>query len=177
MTKVISRIFSSDEFTVYFLTFEEISFYLVCFLVTFSVVSLMHIKIRLLLPLFTAALLFLSACSDDETADPTVDDRVKFAGKWKCMEVIGSTSTSFDIYITSYGESDSIRISNFSNYGNTAVALGLVSGNSLVIPNQTISITNIPVQGTGIFTYQGGNEKLNLNYTSDGQYATAVCVR
>ncbi len=150
---------------------------MVCFLPLASVVSLMHCLKGYLIPVMAATLVLMSACSEDDTADPAGDDREKFAGKWKCTEVIGSNSTTFEIYITLYGVDDSIRISNFSNYGNTAVALGLVSGNSLVIPNQNISITNIPVQGTGIFTYQGANEKINLNYTSDGQYATAVCTR
>lgn len=131
---------------------------------------------KLTFPLIVLTLLF-SACAEEDSNDPSVDDREKFLGKWKCTEIIGGSSSSFDIYITSFSESDSIRISNFSNYGNTAVALGIVSGNSLVIPYQQISITNIPVQGTGTFIYQGGNEKLNLIYTSDGQNATAVCIR
>ncbi|MBK7885995.1 MAG: hypothetical protein IPJ86_01425 [Bacteroidetes bacterium] len=131
---------------------------------------------RYLLPTL-AAVLFFSACSDEDSANPTGDDRTKFLGNWYCKETIGSNSTTFLINITSYGESDSIRISNFSNYGNTAVALGLVSGSSLVIPNQQISITYIPVQGSGTFVYQGGNEKINLIYTTDGQSATGVCTR
>jgi len=131
---------------------------------------------RYLLPLLSVVL-FFSSCSDDDTANPAGDDRDKFLGNWYCKETIGSNTTTFTINITSYGESDSIRISNFSNYGNTAVALGLVSGSSLVIPYQEISITNIPVQGSGTFVYQGGNEKMNLIYTTDGQSATAVCNR
>lgn len=123
------------------------------------------------------ALGLFSACSDEDTPGLNVDDREKFLGTWTCAETIGSSTTTFPIIITSYGESDSLRISNFSNYGNTAVALGLVSGKSIVIPNQQIGVTNIVVQGSGLYFSQGANEKMNLNYTSDGQSATAVCTK
>ena len=132
-------------------------------------------KYKLLLTM--VALAMLSACSDEDTPDPTIDDRDKFLGTWSCSETIGSTTTTFPIIITSYGESDSLRLSNFSNYGNTAVALGLVSGKSIVIPNQQIGITLIVVQGSGLYSTQGANEKMTLNYTSDGQSATAVCTK
>lgn len=124
-----------------------------------------------------SALLFLSACATDDDANPNVDERDKYLGKWSCQETIGPNTITFEIYITSYGAADSIRISNFSGYGNTSVALGLVSGNSLVIPYQQVSITNIPVQGSGTYVNQGANDKINMNYTTDGQSATAVCTR
>ena len=130
---------------------------------------------KLLLTIF--ALAMLSACSDEDTPDPNIDDRDKFIGKWSCAETIGSSSSTFDIFITSYGESDSLQISNFSNYGSTAIALGLVSGKSIVIPNQQIGATLITVQGSGLYFTQSANEKMNLNYTSDGQSATAVCTK
>ena len=123
------------------------------------------------------AMLFFASCAEDDAADPLIDDREKFLGEWNCTETIGTSSMSFKIYITSYGESDSMRLSNFSNYGNTAVALGLSSGNSIVIPNQQIGITNIVVQGSGTYSSTGGNEKINLAYSTDGQSATAVCTR
>jgi hypothetical protein len=123
------------------------------------------------------ALGFLGGCSEDETPELNVDDRLKFLGSWNCSETIGSSTTTFPVIITSYGESDSLRLSNFSNYGNTAVALGLVSGKSIVIPNQQIGVTLITVQGSGLYFTQGANEKMNLNYTSDGQSATAVCTK
>lgn len=122
-------------------------------------------------------LLFSSCAEEDDAADPLTDDREKFLGGWTCKETISGSTMTFTIFITSFGESDSVRISNFSNYGNTAVALGLVSGSSLTIPSQEIGITNIPVQGTGTYSNQGGNEKINLIYTTDGQSATAVCNR
>ena len=122
------------------------------------------------------ALTVFSSCAEEDTADPSVDPREKFLGKWKCTETSGAVTT-FDIYITSYGESDSIRISNFANYLNSAVALGLVDGNSVTIPHQTIGVTSIEVEGNGTYSNQGGNEKINLVYIHDGNSATAVCVR
>lgn len=119
-----------------------------------------------------------SSCADEDFDDPNTDPRDKFSGAWICKETIGTASPqTFTIYITSYGVSDSLRISNFSGYGNTAVALGLVSANNLLIPSQQIGVTNIPVQGSGTYSSQGGNEKINLNYLVDGNSASAVCTR
>jgi hypothetical protein len=123
------------------------------------------------------ALGLLGGCSEDETPELNVDDRIKFIGDWKCSETIGSSSSTFDIVISSYGESDSLQISNFSLLGTSTVALALVSGKSIVIPNQQIGVTNIVVQGSGLYFTQGGAEKMNLNYTVDGQSATAVCTK
>ena len=123
------------------------------------------------------ALAMLSACSDEDMPDLNVDDRTKFLGTWSCEETIGSSTSTFNIIITSYGESDSLRISNFSHYGNTAVALGLVSGKSIVIPNQQIGVTLIVVQGSGLYSTQGASEKMKLNYSSDGQSAIAVSTK
>lgn len=129
------------------------------------------------LPLCLLGLLLMTSCAEEDAADPSVDDREKFLGGWLCKETINGSISTFPITVSSFGESDTVRISNFSNYGNTAVALGLVSGNSLTIPNQEIGITNIPVQGSGIYVNQGANEKINMTYTSDGNSATAVCTR
>ncbi|MBL7923191.1 MAG: hypothetical protein JNL88_03235 [Bacteroidia bacterium] len=124
-----------------------------------------------------SSLLLFSACSEEDGSDPFVDERLKFLGTWSCKETIGTSTMTFPIIITSYGESDSVRISNFSNYGNNAVALGLISGKSIVIPNQQIGITNIVVQGSGLYSSQGASEKITMNYISDGQNATAVCTK
>lgn len=120
----------------------------------------------------------LVGCADEDFNDPDTDPREKFLGAWICKETIGSSApTTFSIFVTSFGTSDSIRMSNFSGYGNSAVALGLVSGSSLLIPSQQIGVTNIPVDGSGTWSSQGGNEKISLTYQTDGQSATAVCTR
>lgn len=139
-------------------------------------ISFAPIIMKILAYLGLLSLALFTSCAEEDTTDPFVDPREKFIGKWKCTETSG-TVTTFDIYITSYGESDSIRISNFANYLNSAVALGLVDGNSVTIPNQNIGVTNIEVEGNGTYTNQGGNEKINLVYIHDGNNATAVCVR
>lgn len=130
-----------------------------------------------LLPLLLFGLLFfISACAEEDD-DPGIDPREKFEGSWRCTETIAGSNTTFTITITLKGESDSVRVSNFSGYGNTAVALGLVSGNRIDFPSQEIGITYIPIEGSGTYSSSGGNEKINMNYSTDGQPATAVCVR
>lgn len=131
------------------------------------------------LPLITfAVMIFFSACTDQNSATPNVDDRDKFIGSWICKETIGTSSSSFTVDVSKYGSGDSIYLKNFSNYGTSANALGLISGNSLTIPNQTIGITNIPVGGTGVYSGSTNtNEKITANYSTDGQTASAIFTR
>ena len=133
-------------------------------------------SLRVVLPF--SGLLLLGACADEDFQDLGTDPRDKFLGAWICKEAIGTSAPqTFTIYFTSYGVSDTVRISNFSGYGNTAVAYALVSGNNLQIPQQQIGVTNIPVQGSGTFSTQGGNERIDMNYLTDGNNATALCTR
>ena len=124
---------------------------------------------------FATFALFIASCSD-ETVDPTVDPRDKFTGSWLCQETITGTPTqSFTITISKVGSGDSVKISNFSNYGSTSPqTYAEISGNSIVIPYQEITQTNIVVQGSGIYSSNGG-VKITMNYTTDGESATAVC--
>jgi len=125
---------------------------------------------------FATISLFIASCSD-ETVDPTVDARDKFTGSWLCKETISGTPSSFTITISKVGSSDSLKISNFSNYGTSSPqTYAEISGNSIVIPFQNITTTGIAVQGSGIYSSSGG-EKINMNYTTDGQTATAVCTK
>jgi len=129
---------------------------------------------------FVTISLFIASCSD-ETVDPTVDARDKFTGSWLCKETITSPPTSnqtFTIKISKIGNGDSVLIKNFSGLGETTLpqAYAEISGNSIVIPSQKITVTEIPVQGSGIYSSNGG-EKINMNYTTDGQSATAVCTK
>lgn len=126
---------------------------------------------------FATVALFIASCSD-ETVDPAADPRDKFTGSWLCQETItGSPAQSFTITISKVGSGDSIKISNFSNYGTTPdQTIAEVSGNSMVIPPQEITQTKIAVDGFGIYSSSGG-EKINMNYSTDGQSATAVCTK
>lgn len=126
--------------------------------------------------IIAAMAVFLASCTDD-TEDPFADPREKFEGEWLCSENGPTGSSTFTITITPYGKRDSIRISNFAGYGNTAVALGLVTGNSLNIPYHEIGVTLIPVQGSGTYSSQGGNEKISMNYMADSVSYSAVCTR
>jgi len=125
------------------------------------------------LPLF-----YFSSCTEDSSTTPTVDARDKFTGDWTCTEKIsGSGDQVFPIQISNYGSEDTVIISNFSNYGSTADAYGLVVGNSLIIPSQNIGVSSLLVGGTGIFSGSGAAEKITMNYSTDGASATAVCRR
>jgi hypothetical protein len=126
---------------------------------------------------FAIIVLLIASCTD-ETVDPTTDPRDKFTGSWLCKETItGSPVQTFTITISKVGSGDSVKISNFSNYGATSPqTYAEISGNSIVIPFQNITTTGIPVQGSGLYSSSGG-EKINMNYSTDGQSATAVCTK
>ena len=126
---------------------------------------------------FATVALFIASCSD-ETVDPAADPRDKFTGSWLCQETVtGSPAQSFTITISKVGSGDSVKITNFSNYGTTSPqTYAEISGNSIVIPFQNITTTGIAVQGSGLYSSSGG-EKINMNYTTDGESATAVCTK
>jgi hypothetical protein len=124
---------------------------------------------------FASIALFIASCSD-ETVEPTVDPRDKFTGDWLCQETItGQQPQTFTISISKLGSGDSVKISNFSNYGTSSPqTIAEIDDNSIVISSQNITSTGITVQGSGLYSKSGG-EKINLSYTTDGDNATAVC--
>jgi len=123
-----------------------------------------------------AFLIMMASCTDDNNDpgvdNPTTDDRSRYAGSWICAENTGQT---FSITISLVGSEDSINIKNFSNFGSTANAIGLVAGNSLTIPGQNISITSVFVQGTGIMNSAG--TKITMDYVADGDTISATCTK
>jgi hypothetical protein len=125
---------------------------------------------------FIVALLASLASCSDENNDPgvtnPVDDRARFTGNWTCSENTGQT---FGITISLKGSEDSITINNFSNYGSSANAYGLVSGNSLTIPGQNIGITAVHVQGSGVLN--GAGTKITMNYIADGDTISATATK
>lgn len=122
-------------------------------------------------------LLFISCTKEeeDDPLNPSADSREKFTGSWLCSETINSSLSTFTIEFVNLGDADSVYIYNFANTGTSQKAVGLVSGNSLTIPNQTIGITPVPVNGTGVLN--SSNNKITLNYTYDGDAASATCTR
>jgi hypothetical protein len=131
------------------------------------------IKYRLLIYLGTFFSL-IEACSPDNSTNLTTDARDKFVGKWTCKETIASSSTTFQVNISKLGSQDSLKLTNFSNYGDFTTTYASVSGNSIVIPSQNIGVTNVPVGGSGIYSSSGGTEKIQFSYLTDGQNATAL---
>ncbi|MBL0343606.1 MAG: hypothetical protein IPP71_23775 [Bacteroidetes bacterium] len=117
---------------------------------------------------------FLASCAEDSSFDPNIpgSDRDKFVGSWLCKETIsGSAPNTFTITIAKHGEEDTLYVYNFNNLGAPDYAVWLVAGNSVVIPAQTI--TQVSIQGSGVYS----NDKITLNYSSDGDQITASCTQ
>lgn len=132
------------------------------------------INIKNILFAITMVLLALSiqSCSDEGTAEPFVpgSDRDKFVGSWKCKETYaGQAPNTFTINIQKHGSDDTLYVYNFNNLGSSLITIWLVSSNSVVIPNQ--SITQTVVSGSGFYN----NGVINLTYSSDGEQVTAEC--
>ncbi len=113
---------------------------------------------------FTIIALSLSAafasCTTEE--NPTnFDDRDDFTGNWSCQETGSSSGTSsYTVSISkSTTDSTAILISNFYGLGNSQKAIGIVDGNSLTIPQQTVDNLNV-LGGNGTLT----GSTINLNY-------------
>jgi hypothetical protein len=125
-----------------------------------------------LLVLFGASV--LSSCTDDDPADPNIpgSDRDKFTGSWLCRETLtGSAPVTFTINIQKHGTDDTLYVYNFNNLGSQNFAIWLISSNSVTIPSQ--SVTQIALSGSGFYS----NNKINLNYISDGDSYTAECTK
>ena len=119
-----------------------------------------------------AAAFSMSSCVDDSAAEPDIPgaDRDKYVGTWLCKETYtGSAPTTFTISIQKHGSDDTLYVYNFNNLGMPFKTIWLVSGNSVTIPAQ--SVTQVSLSGSGFYS----NDKINLNYTSDGDAVTAVC--
>ena len=116
----------------------------------------------------------ISSCTKDENTSPNStsgDNRNRYTGSWLCME---NGTTSFTVNITKKGIADTLLIDNFSGYGSTTpLAFAVVNGNSMTIPAQNITITNIAIDGTGVMNSSGA--KITMNYTANGTAITAIC--
>lgn len=133
---------------------------------------------KLLLYSSIALMGFLASCSDEDDSTPSgpTDDRDKFTGAWLCTEKItGQPQSTFTIEFSKTGN-DSVKIKNFSNYGDFTYAYGEIAGNGLTIPQQNMGVTSIPIQGYGIYSSSGGG-KITMYYNVDGDSASANCVR
>ena len=112
------------------------------------------------------------SCSDDNSSDPTVpgSDRDKFTGSWLCKETVsGNSPNTFTINIEKHGSDDTLYVYNFNNLGSANYAIWLVSSNSVTIPSQTVTQTDL--LGSGFYS----NDKITLNYTSDSESVSATC--
>ena len=125
---------------------------------------------------FITLLFLIASCTDDDNTpgtSPPTDERNRFTGTWLCTET--GSPTPFTITISLHGTEDSLYIDNFGGYGSSADALALVSGNSLTIPGQNISVTSIFVQGSGVLNSQG--TQITMNYIADTDTIAATCTK
>ena len=114
------------------------------------------------------------SCKKEDTSSPDTsggDNRNRYTGEWLCNENGGTT---FTINITKTGVADTLLIDNFSGYGSSApLAMAVVTGNSMTIPLQNITLTAIHISGSGVLNTTG--TKITMNYIADGNAITATC--
>lgn len=141
---------------------------------------LKKIQHRLRIPAALVILAFsfsgLTGCAEEDTGDPAIpgSDRDKFTGSWLCKETYaGSAPNTFTLNIQKHGADDTLYVYNFNNLGASFYTIWLVSGNSVTIPVQDVSPTQVNISGSGF--YSGG--EINLTYTSDGDNVSAECTR
>jgi hypothetical protein len=117
-------------------------------------------------------LFFMASCAED-VPEPDVpgSDRDKYVGSWLCKEFVnGNQVSAFTIQIQKVGDFDSVRVYNFGNVGSNDYAIWLISGNSIVVPSQSVATINFS-NGSGLYD----NGDLDLSYISDGEAITALC--
>jgi hypothetical protein len=126
--------------------------------------------------MIAVALAGLPGCSEEDTGDPSIpgSDRDKYTGSWLCKETYaGNPSNTFTINVQKHGSDDTLYVYNFNNLGSSFYTIWLISGNSVTIPNQDVSPTQVNISGSGF--YDDG--EINLTYTSDGDNVSADCFR
>lgn len=118
-------------------------------------------KNKEILFLLTLVMLAFSACTPEN--DNTGDDRDKFTGSWTCRDsntTTGVTDPLYSVSISKIGVDDTIMISNFYNLGGSTFVKAVVSGTSVVIPNQYDD--SYLINGSGIYS----NSEVKLNYSA-----------
>ena len=118
-------------------------------------------KNKQVLFLITLVMLAFTACTPDD--DSTGDDRDKFTGSWTCRDsniTTGVTDPLYSVNISKVGIDDTIMISNFYNLGGSTFVKAVVSGTSVVIPNQYDD--SYLINGSGIYS----NSEVKLNYSA-----------
>lgn len=126
------------------------------------------------LPLLILSVLFI-ACGPEGTDD--TDPRTKYLGNWVCAETqTGGGNSSFPVTVTNdVGNASRIFISNFNNIAANAKPYAVVTGNSLSIPQQIVSLganDNYTISGSGSFNTTA--QTISLTYTvNDGVTAAS----
>ena len=134
-------------------------------------------RIPLYIGLLAVAIAGLPGCAKEDSGDPNIpgSDRDKYTGSWLCKETYSGSSNpnTFTINIQKHGADDTLYVYNFNNLGSSDYAIWLVSGNSVTIPNQDVSSTQVNISGSGFYN----DGELDLTYFSDGDQVSANCTR
>lgn len=132
-------------------------------------------KRKILFLLFLTPIMLVSSCKKDEAVDP----RDSFVATYNVSETWsnpnGTGTDSYQITITkSATDNSKIIVSNFADFGLTIDAT--VSGSSMTIPQQSVTIENSVVGASGSGSVSGN--VLNFSYTLTGSSGNlnATCV-
>jgi len=131
-------------------------------------------KSSILIVLLTFLPVLFVSCELDEDDDPLADPRDKFIGTWILSEAeVKSVFRNFNIVITKDPlSSNQILISNFADINKHELIYGLVSYNSVEVPEQ--KILTVYVDGLGVllsstsmtWTYSVNSGADIINYRS-----------
>jgi uncharacterized protein affecting Mg2+/Co2+ transport len=110
--------------------------------------------------LFIAVVTAFASCTPDDGLN--LDDRDNFVGSWTCRDSSKTNAdvATYTVIVSRKGDLDTVLISNFYNIGNNNSAIGLVSGTSIVIPNQIVD--SWVITGSGIYS----NNKFSITYSA-----------
>lgn len=119
--------------------------------------------LSLFLILSLGSILFIS-CQKDDPVDEQ-DARLDYIGQWLCTENGGMTYT-VKIHLDSSTQTQ-IKLYNFHNLGMDEKANGIVTGNSMNIPNQSLCQGTIQLGGSGVML--SNKNSIEFTYTvNDG---------
>jgi len=113
------------------------------------------------------------ACNPNDpnnNPQPTADPRDKFVGSWSCTEISHLNGTSTFTVPISLNATNSSQIL-FGNFYQIGQVYGVVAGNNVTVPSQSVSNCNI--RGTGTIT--NNNTRINWNYNVNDGADTDTC--
>lgn len=126
---------------------------------------------RKLIAVGLLSLLFLSCVKDDSSDYSYID----WVGMWTCNEFEGDFAPqTYDVEIVERVSNNAVSIKGLYNQGALFVVEGVVDGNALDIPLQTVD--GITIAGSG--NLNGTADQVNLDFmVDDGSFTDEVQAR